>query len=328
MLYFFLSHCIFALLFRRFPQFYLLVFIDFSFLSYFNFQRLFCVPRRFLFIKCSTLLLFQGCVTSLDVFFSMHILCSLQGHLSPCVCFNFYFPHWRLFSDVWNLSCLLTFKVGGPKRWLEWSLLTVGYMIDCGLRGTWFGWTVSSGIPVSVFTSLFSGQIPQTVLLSSLEGNSLAPFWEPSGPCWLAVCACSLHHHDFSMVWPDFELALYPVVQRLCFYSLQNINFQSFARLRMDRCLAVPLWGALVVCLRNNFHPILFIWDPLPFTATPRDGRCLQFPRLLQVLSVESSVGFSQVYQIGCHLFVCFPASRFYSYTFFSKSSCPRACMP
>lgn len=39
--------------------------MEFSFLpSYFNFQRLLCILRGFLFIKCSILFLFHGCVAS------------------------------------------------------------------------------------------------------------------------------------------------------------------------------------------------------------------------------------------------------------------------
>lgn len=66
----FLPHCVFAVLFR-FLQFYLLVILDFKFLlSYFNFQRLFCVLWEFFFIKHSILFLFHGYVAAPDVFFA------------------------------------------------------------------------------------------------------------------------------------------------------------------------------------------------------------------------------------------------------------------
>lgn len=93
---------------------------------------------------------------------------------------------------------------------IDWSRA-----VHCGFRGTWLGWTVSSGIlTVSVFTSfhLFSlFRFPQTLLLSRLEGNSPAPFWEPrSTRGWDLQnpdCPRSLNH-VFSMVHAGIELTL------------------------------------------------------------------------------------------------------------------------
>lgn len=80
--------------------------------------------------------------------------------------------------------------------------------------------------------SLFS--FPQTLLLSSLGGNSLAPAWGPSGTWGLGsqnpACRRSLNHHVFSLVWPRSEPALYPAVQTL-FCSLQKINLPVFCGL-------------------------------------------------------------------------------------------------
>lgn len=230
--------------------------------------------------------------------------------------------------DVWNLSCLLTLKTGGPKSWLEWSLLMMGYMIDCGLFGMWFGCTVSSRNPHCQCLYIFSlhisflwreeTPIPHTLLLSSLQGNSLAPFWESSGTGGLgsqSSSPCSLNHHVFSMM------------------HLKKRNLQFFPTLGMSSGLVALIWeGDLVVCvsgttlLQSSFRP-----SSLHFhaeTATLSNSRA---PGRLEACffpSLSAHFLFSPLYQTGCHLTFCFPASIFYCCSFLSKSPCPCTCMP
>lgn len=231
----------------------------FSFLSYFNFQRFCPVLWRFLSIKGSPLFLLHGCVAFL--FPSPRILPVPSEALpSPCVCINLYFSCVSL-SSMSAVSAVGSHVRVGAQN-VDWSRA-----VYCGFHGTRLGWTVSSGIlTVSVFTSfhLFSlFRFPQTLLLSSLEGNSLAPFWEPrSTRGWDLQnpdCPHSLNH-VFSMVHPGIELTLILQSRNPVLLSPKKTNLKSFSRLGMGSCLAVPIWGGdLVVCPRNNFLPTLSI---------------------------------------------------------------------
>lgn len=100
------------------------------------------------------------------------------------------------------------------------------------------------------------------------------------------------------------------------FYCFQKIYLQSFARLGMGNCLAVPIWEIWWSGSETPFTQSS-LFDPTHLTPTPRHSCCLWFPRILQVLYVDESVDvshyspifFPQVYQTGCCLPVCFPAS-------------------
>lgn len=119
----------------------------------------------------------------------------------------------------------------------------------------------------------------QTLLLSSLP-----PFWEPSGTCGL---------QSQNPVYVRF-ISTFPVCHTLAlnlpiscspetlFCSLQTINLQSFARLRMGNCLAVVIGGGdWVVCLRNNFHPLYV--RPSSLHVCSKRQVLLRSARLLQV---------------------------------------------
>lgn len=110
------------------------------------------------------------------------------------------------------------------------------------------------------------------------------------------------------------------------FCSLQTINLQSFARLRMGNCLAVIIWGGdRVVCLRNNLYPVLYIWDPPHFTSVPRDRcfcnlqgfcRCSTQTRVFAFVTTGPFPLFSSLSNRLPP--VLFPASPFYCCSFFS----------
>lgn len=89
------------------------------------------------------------------------------------------------------------------------------------------------------------------------------------------------------MVHLSFELAWYPVLQRL-FYSLLKINLRFFIRLEMGSDLGLADLGKRSggLCLRNNFPPVFF--EGL-LTSLPchRDSQCLQILKLLHVLQVD-----------------------------------------
>ena len=190
---------------------------------------------------------------------------SYEGSLSPCVCFNLYCSCQRLSMDVWNLSCLLTRKTGGPRSWLAWSLLMMGYMVDCGLFGTWFGWTVSSRNPHRQCLYIFSlhisflwreeTPIPHTLLLSSLEGNSLAPFWEWSGTGGLGSQSSSprsLNHRVFSTV------------------HLKKINLPCFPTLGMRSGLLALIWKEIWWSVSQEQLSSNLLSGPPHFTSTLR----------------------------------------------------------
>lgn len=90
------------------------------------------------------------------------------SHRHVFVLISLFFPFKASLGHL-DLSGRLTSKGGGPKSWLDWSLLT-------GRRGTWFGCTASSRNPQCQYLYIFSLFI--SFLCSAFPRLFYCPAWE------------------------------------------------------------------------------------------------------------------------------------------------------
>lgn len=176
----------------------------------------------------------------------------------------------------------------------EAELFTVGSMVH-DLAGL-FHQESSLSVSLHLFISFLCSDFPRLFYCPAWRVIA----WHHSGNQGVHVAGISkiltVHVHLIAFsVWYTLALNLpWSCSPETLFCSLQKkINLKSFSRLGMGNCVAVPIWeGDLVVCPRNNFLPILSIWDRPHLTPTPRH-RCIS-----SLHYVDESVGFSHFWSI------------------------------